>query len=118
MPNRHTHSSCAERRSGQDETEQTGVVRVEIHVRPSASKASVGGEYDGALIVRVVEPADGGRATDAALTAIAKALAMPRRSVMLVRGATSRRKLIEIEVQTPQNERVREAVARLRGCSP
>ncbi|HXR54503.1 MAG TPA: DUF167 domain-containing protein, partial [Acidimicrobiales bacterium] len=74
--------------------------------------------YNGALVVRVVEPADGGRATDAALTAIAEALSMPRRSVILVRGATSRRKLIEIAVQAPQNERVAAAVASLRGCSP
>ena len=91
---------------------------MEIHVRPSASTTSVGGEYNGALVVRVVEPADGGRATDAALMAIAEALAVPRRSVLLVRGTTSRRKLIEIEVETPQNGRVGAAVAQLRGCRP
>jgi uncharacterized protein YggU (UPF0235/DUF167 family) len=88
-------------------------MRAEIHVRPSASTTVVGGEYDGALVVRVVEPADGGRATDAALRAVAEALTMPRRSVTLVRGATSRRKLIEIE--TPEDELVEVAMARLRG---
>jgi hypothetical protein len=71
-------------------------VRFEIHVRPGASKAVVGGEYDGALVVRVMEPADGGRATEAALRAVSKALGVPRRSVVLVWGATSRRKLIEV----------------------
>ncbi|HVA08331.1 MAG TPA: DUF167 domain-containing protein [Acidimicrobiales bacterium] len=90
-------------------------MRLEIHVRPSASKTVVGGFYDGALVVRVVEPADAGRATDAALTAVAKAVAIPRRSVKLVRGATSRRKLIEIEVGPGETELVGIAVERLGG---
>ena len=72
-------------------------MRVEIHVRPGASATAVGGEYDGALVVRVVEPADAGRATEAALRAVARALGLPRSSVKLVRGATSRRKQIELE---------------------
>jgi uncharacterized protein YggU (UPF0235/DUF167 family) len=93
--------------------EHTGAVRVEIHVRPGASKTSVGGEYNGALIVRVVEPPDRGRATSAVLTAIAEALSMSPTSVTLVRGVTSRRKLIEIEVEASQRERVDALVARL-----
>jgi hypothetical protein len=88
-------------------------VRLEIHVRPNASSTAVGGEYDGALVVRVVEPANEGRATDAALRAVAKALGVPRRSVTLVRGTSSRRKLIEIVAS--DNDRVMMAVERLRG---
>jgi uncharacterized protein YggU (UPF0235/DUF167 family) len=71
-------------------------VRFEIHVRPGASGAGVGGSHDGALVVRVREPADKGRATAAALKAVAAALIVPARSVSLVRGATSRKKLIEV----------------------
>jgi uncharacterized protein YggU (UPF0235/DUF167 family) len=89
-------------------------MRVEILVRPSAAAAAVGGEHDGALVVRVVEPADAGRATDAALRAVAKAIAVPRGSVRLVRGATSRRKLIEIDVASDQRDAVELAVRRLR----
>ena len=88
---------------------------VEIHVRPSASKTVVGGEHDGALLVRVVEPADAGRATAAALSAVAGALSVPRRCVTLVRGATIRRKLIEIEVGPAEEGRVRVELERLRG---
>jgi hypothetical protein len=87
---------------------------VEIHVRPSAATTSVGGQHDGVLVVRVVEPAHAGRATDAALRAVAKALVLPRRSVTLVRGSTTRRKLIEIEVGNPGEELVERALARLR----
>jgi len=89
-------------------------MRVEIHVRPNASATAVGGEYGGALIVRVVEPADAGQATDAALRAVAKALSVPRGSVSLVRGATSRRKLIEIDVTSDQSQSVGIALQRLR----
>jgi uncharacterized protein YggU (UPF0235/DUF167 family) len=89
-------------------------MRVEIHVRPSASATAVGGEYGGALIVRVVEPADAGRATDAALRAVANAFAVPRGSVTLVRGATSRRKLIQIDVTSDQNQSIGIALQRLR----
>jgi hypothetical protein len=74
------------------------VVRVEIHVHPGASRSSVGGTYDGCLVVRVTQPAEGGKATSAALQAVASALSLPRGSVSLVRGATSRRKLIEVDV--------------------
>jgi len=74
----------------------------------------VGGEYDGALVVRVVEGAEAGRATDAALSAVAKAVAVPRRSVRLLRGATSRRKLLQIEVGPEDVGRVRTALERLR----
>ena len=89
-------------------------MRVEIHVRPSASRAAVGGQYGGALIVRVVEPAHAGRATDAALRAVAKAFGIPRGSVRLIRGAASRRKLIEIDVPTDQVQSVATALHRLR----
>lgn len=56
----------------------------------------MGRTHNGALLVRVPEPADSGRATAAALRAVADSLKIPRNSVTLVRGATSRRKLIEI----------------------
>jgi uncharacterized protein YggU (UPF0235/DUF167 family) len=82
-------------------------VRLEIYVRPNASRAAVGGDYDGLLVVRVVEPADAGRATEAALRSVAAALDLPPRSIRLLRGATSRRKLLEIDVPPPESARVR-----------
>lgn len=75
---------------------ETGGVRLEIHVRPSASRAAVGGSHRGALVVRVTQPAEQGKATAAALASVARALGVPPRSVTLVRGATSRHKLLDI----------------------
>jgi len=93
-------------------------MRVEIHVRPNASKPIVGGDFDGALIVRVVEPADMGRATEAALKAVAAAIDMPRRSVTLLRGPKSRRKLLEIQTSSVDARRVRTTLDRLRRSTP
>ena len=77
---------------------ESGSVRLSIHVRPGASRTAVGGDHDGALVVRVVEPAERGRATDAALCALAAALGIPRRAVTLERGATNRNKVVDIAV--------------------
>lgn len=79
-------------------------MRLEIHVRPRASSTTVGGTHAGALVVRVTQPADQGKATAAALRAVADALGVPSRSVTLVRGATSRNKLIDIAT-TPSEQR-------------
>ena len=73
------------------------MLRVAIRVRPGASKAGVGGAVAGRLQVRVHAPAVDGRATDAALRAVAEAFDVRPASVTLVSGATTRDKLLEIE---------------------
>ncbi len=71
-------------------------VRVAIRVRPGAAQASTGGAHAGALIVRVNERAVDGKATAAALAALAKALGVRARDVTLISGARSRTKIVEI----------------------
>jgi uncharacterized protein YggU (UPF0235/DUF167 family) len=93
-------------------------MRVEIHVRPNASTSTVGGDFDGAIIVRVVEPADAGRATEAALKAVAAAIEMPRRSVTLLRGSKTRRKLLEIHASSVDARRAQAALDQLRCGTP
>lgn len=72
-------------------------MRLSIRVRPGSSRALVGGEHDGALVVRVTERAVDGRATQAALHAVATAFGVHRRSVRLVSGPTSRTKVVEVD---------------------
>ena len=57
----------------------------------------MGGRYGDALVVSVTERAVDGRATEAALSALADALAVPRRCLRLVTGATSRTKVVEVD---------------------
>jgi uncharacterized protein (TIGR00251 family) len=71
-------------------------VRITIRVRPGASRTAVGGCHDGALVVKVGEQAVDGQATAATLKALSKALGVPRRSVVLVSGATSRTKVVDV----------------------
>jgi uncharacterized protein YggU (UPF0235/DUF167 family) len=56
----------------------------------------VGGEHDGALVVRVSERAVDGRATAAALAAVAAAFGVRRHAVRLVAGASSRTKMVDV----------------------
>lgn len=76
-------------------------MRVTVRVRPGASRTSVGGSHDGALVVRVSAPAVDGRATDAMLTAVADAFGVRRRDVRLVSGTTSRTKVVEVDGDDP-----------------
>jgi uncharacterized protein YggU (UPF0235/DUF167 family) len=72
-------------------------VRVTIRVRPGAGRTVVGGEHDGALVVRVGARAVDGKATAAALTAVAEAFGVRPAAVTLVTGATSRTKVVDVD---------------------
>ena len=66
----------------------------------------MGGRYGTAdppvLVVRVVEPAVDGRANQACLEALAKALDVPKRAITIVAGTSSRTKMVEVEGGDPQ----------------
>jgi uncharacterized protein YggU (UPF0235/DUF167 family) len=70
----------------------------------------VGGRYGDALVVAVTARAVDGKATEAALRALAEAFGVRRRSVRLVVGATSRTKVVEI---TEADEGTRSLLAAL-----
>jgi uncharacterized protein len=79
----------------------TEVVRITIRVTPGASHPGVGGDRDGALVVRVSAPAVDGRATAAALSAVAAAFGVHRHAVTLVAGAASRTKVLDVAGADP-----------------
>lgn len=74
-------------------------MRVAIRVKPGSGRTVVGGRYDGALVVRVAERAADGKATEAALRALAETLGVRRADVRLVTGATSRTKVVEVDAE-------------------
>ncbi|MBN1173301.1 MAG: DUF167 domain-containing protein [Micromonosporaceae bacterium] len=71
-----------------------------IRVKPGASRVAVGGRYDGpfgpALVVAVNAPPVDGKATQAALKAVARALGVRPSSLSLRAGAASRDKLLMV----------------------
>ena len=68
-----------------------------VLVRPRSSRTLVGDSHDGVLVVRVREPATDGRANQAVVEAVAAALGVPRGSVRITAGASSRRKVVEVQ---------------------
>ena len=77
------------------------MVRITVWVRPGSPRPGVGGEHDGALVVRVSARAVDGQATAAALAAVAAAFGVRRQAVTLVAGATSRRKIVDVPGADP-----------------
>jgi uncharacterized protein (TIGR00251 family) len=67
-----------------------------IRVQPRAKRDEVVGERDGAIVIRLKAPPVDGKA-NAALTAfIAEAAGVPRSRVKIVRGASSREKVVHV----------------------
>jgi uncharacterized protein len=79
----------------------TGAVRITIRVRPGSTRPGVGGERDGALVVRVSGRAVDGQATAAALAAVAAAFGVRRHEVTLIAGTSSRTKIVDVQGADP-----------------
>ena len=72
--------------------------RLRVRVQPGARKAGLDGRTsDGALKVKVREPAREGRANEAVSVLLAEHLMVPRRAVQVVRGASSRDKVVDVQ---------------------
>ena len=69
---------------------------VAIWVKPGGRTVAVGGQYRDALVVRVQARAVDGKASEAALHAVADAFSVPRARVRLIRGAATRSKMVEV----------------------
>lgn len=70
--------------------------RLDIRVMPRSPRSGLDGVRDGRLIVRVTAPPVDGDANAAAIATLADALAVPRRDVRIVTGASGRNKTIEV----------------------
>ena len=73
-----------------------GEVTIEITVRPGSSRRGATGTVAGRLVIAVNSAPDKGKANDELVDYLADTLRLPKSSVMIVRGATSRRKTIRI----------------------
>lgn len=72
------------------------MVLLAVHVTPRTSKDEVCGWKGTELAVRVTAPPDAGRANLAVCEVVARALGVPKTSVRVSRGGTSRHKVLEI----------------------
>ena len=86
-------------------------MRVEVHASPRARASRITGIREGALAVRLAAPPVDGAANEQLVELIARTVGLPRRDVSVVRGQTSRDKLVELRGLTPQEIRARLAAS-------
>jgi uncharacterized protein len=78
-----------------------------VRVQPRASRTEVVGLQGGSLKVRLTTPPVEGAANRELERFLAKVLGLPRSSVELLRGATSREKLVRVRGLSPEEVRER-----------
>lgn len=77
-------------------SERDNAAAFAVRVQPRARKNALKGEVDGALKVARTAPPIEGRANDACIEFFAKLLKVPRSSVTIASGASSRNKVLRI----------------------
>ena len=73
-----------------------GVTRITVYVQPRAAKTELAGLHDGVPRIRLAAPPVDGAANAALVEFIAERLSVAKRSVRVVSGLSSRRKVVEI----------------------
>lgn len=76
-----------------------------IRLQPRSGRDEVVGERNGRVVVRVAAPPVDGRANAAPCALIAQQAGVPRGSVAVVRGESSRDKVLRVEGRTEQELR-------------
>lgn len=73
-----------------------GAVRFEVHAKPRAKKSKVVGERGDAVEIALAAPPVDGAANEELVRFVAKVLQVRQRDIELVRGETSREKLLSV----------------------
>jgi len=76
-----------------------------LHVQPGAKRTAVEGTHGDALKVRLAAPPVDGKANAELLRFLADAFGVPLRSVALVRGETSRQKVVRVDAPAIRPDR-------------
>ncbi|MGO9933449.1 MAG: DUF167 domain-containing protein [Steroidobacteraceae bacterium] len=76
--------------------------RLEVYIQPRAAKSEVAGMHDGATKIRIAAPAVENAANLALVEFVADQLGIAKRSVRIVSGRTSRRKVLAIDGVTEE----------------
>ncbi|MGI9117610.1 MAG: DUF167 domain-containing protein [Gaiellales bacterium] len=74
---------------------------VEVRLQPRGGRDAVLGERDGAVLIRIGAPPVDGKANAALIAFVAETLGVPKGAVAIVRGDTSRSKVIRVEGHDP-----------------
>lgn len=77
-----------------------------VRVQPRAKRDEVVGERAGAVVIRLTAPPVDGKANAALCAYVAKRAGVPKTSVSVVRGQTSRDKVVRVEGATAEQVRL------------
>lgn len=77
-----------------------GGVRLAVQITPNAKKTEVIGVQDGALKLKLQAQPIEGKANEALIKFLAKALDLPRSALTITHGLTSKKKLIAVTCAT------------------
>lgn len=72
-------------------------MKIQVKVSPNAKEAKVEKESEGVLRVKVNAPAREGKANKRLIEILAEYFSKPRSSMKIVKGLTSKNKVVEIE---------------------
>src|SRR5215471_9953683 len=78
-------------------TEREGAVTFFIRVQPRASRTALAGEHGGAIRLSVAAPPVNGKANEECRRFLAELLRVPRGAVEILKGASSRTKIIRVQ---------------------
>ncbi len=79
-----------------------GGTRLTVHVQPRAARTEVVGLHGDAIKIRLQAPPVDGAANQALCQFVAERLGLPARTIELLSGTTSRRKVLWVEGATPE----------------
>ncbi|MEC9280734.1 MAG: DUF167 domain-containing protein [Chloroflexota bacterium] len=87
---------------------------LKVRVQPKASRNRVDGFEDGTLRLRVTAPATDGKANDGMIALLAETFGVSKSRLEIVRGHSSREKVVSIKTLTEQevHRRIKAEVAR------
>ncbi len=72
-------------------------IRLSVHAQPGASKSELAGVHGEALKLRIAARAEDGAANKAICSFLAELFGVPKTSVSILRGSSSRKKTVLIE---------------------
>ena len=73
-----------------------------IRLIPRAGRDGIAGERDGAVLIRIAAPPVDGKANTALIALVATTLGVPKSAVRIVRGETSRDKVVAVDGMTAE----------------
>jgi uncharacterized protein (TIGR00251 family) len=86
-----------------DVHESNGRVRFSVRVQPRASTDEIAGIHGTSLKIRLTAPPVDGAANESLVKFLSNVFAVPRRSIKILAGGSSRSKIVEIEGVTERD---------------